>query len=109
MPGLNKNDPNDYRVAIGKLKDGWAYDISSTPKTDRFCATVSHPYADGISGGATWPIEDPTQIADSAHPTYPTIEGADIAARRYVDLLSELRGYPDPEKMSARRFRPTIW
>jgi hypothetical protein len=106
---LNKYNPNDARVASGKLKDGWTYDISSDPRSDRFCATVLHPYGDAASGGVPWPIEDPTSEADPAHPTYLTIEEAIVAARKYVDMLSELRGYPDPDKMSARGLRPTLW
>lgn len=109
MPGLNTNDPNDTRVAMGKLKDGWTYQISSIPRSDRFCATVLHPYGDAPSGGVPWPIEDNGLDADPAYPTYPTIEEAISAARRYIDMLSELRGYPDPEKMSARGLRPTLW
>jgi hypothetical protein len=109
VPGLNTNDPNDSRVAMGKIKDGWTYDIRSIPKSDRFCATVLHPYGDAASGGVPWPIEDPTVEADPEHPTYQTVEEAISAARGYVDRLSELRGYPDPEKMSARGLRPTLW
>jgi hypothetical protein len=109
MPGLNKYDPNDTRVATGKLKDGWTYDISSIPRSDRFRATVLHPYGDAASGGVPWPIEDPSFEADPAHPTYITVEEAISAARGYVDRLSELRGYPDPDKMSARGLRPTLW
>ena len=102
MPGLNTNDPNDTRVATGKLKDGWTYDVRSIPKSDRFRATVLHPYGDAASGGTPWPIEDPTLSADPAHPIYPTVEEAVSAASQYVDRLSELPGYPDPDKMSAR-------
>ena len=109
MPGLNMNDPNDSRVATGKLKDGWIYDIRSIPKSDRFYATVLHPYGDAASGGVPWPIEDASCNIDPAHPTYTTIGEAISAARGYVDRLSELRGYPDPEKMSARGLRPTLW
>jgi hypothetical protein len=109
VPGLNTSDPNDSRVAMGRLKDGWAYDIMSIPKSDRFRATVEHPYGDASSGGTPWPIEDPTLNADPEHPTYPTIEDAVSAASRYIDRLSELRGYPDPDQMSARGFRPTLW
>ena len=109
VPGLNKNNPNDYRVAMGRLKDGWTYDVRSIPESDRFCATVLHPYGDATSGGVPWPIEDPTLTADSAHPTYLTVDEAVAAARAYVELLSELRGYPDPDKMSARGFRPMLW
>jgi hypothetical protein len=109
VPGLNKNNPNDLRVATGKLKDGWTYDISSVPKTDRFGATVLHPYSDAISGGVPWPIEDTSLDIDPTHPTYLTIEQALAAARAYVDRLSELRGYPNPDKMSARGLRPTLW
>ena len=107
-PGLNTNNPNDFRVATGKLKDGWTYDIKGIPKTDRFCATVLHPCGDAASRGVPWPIEDPNLYADPAHPTYPTIEEAISAARGYVDTLSELPGYPDPDKMSARGFRPKL-
>src|SRR5690349_17830641 len=107
------SDPNDSRVATGKLKDGWTYDIRSIPRSERFCATVVHPYGDAASGGVPWPIEDSAPgghpDADLAHPTYATIEEAISAARRYVDRLSELRGYPDPEEMSARGLRPTLW
>jgi hypothetical protein len=109
MPGLNTNDPNDYRVAIGKLKDGWSYHIERVPRTDRFRAAVLHPYGDAPSGGVPWPIEDPSLAIDPTYPTYPTIEEAISAAERYIDRLSELRGYPDPEKMSARGLRPTLW
>jgi hypothetical protein len=109
VPDLNTNDPNDTLVAMGKLKDGWTYDVRSIPKTNTYYATVLHPYGDAASGGAPWPIEDPTLSADSGHPTYPTIEEAASAARGYVDILSELPGYPDPDKMSTRGFRPTLW
>lgn len=109
MPGLNKNDSTDSRVATGKVKDGWTYDIRSIPRSDRFCATIVHPYGDAASGGVPWPIEDPGYVASPAHPTYTTIEEAISAARGYVDKLSELRGYPDPENMSARGLRPTLW
>lgn len=109
LPGLNTNDPNDIRVATGKLKDGWTYDIRSIPKTDRFCATVLHPYGDASSGGVPWPIEDPTFAEDPAHPTYPTIDAAVSAARAYIEILGELHGYPDPDKMSARGLRPALW
>jgi hypothetical protein len=109
VPGLNKNNPNDTRVATGKLKDGWTYDVRSIPKSERFYATVLHPYGDAASGGVPWPIEDLTLSAESGHPTYPTIEEATSGARRYVDILSELPGYPDPDKMSTRGFRPTLW
>lgn len=109
VPGLNTVNFDDTRVATGRLQDGWTYDIRSIPKTSRFSATVLHPYGDATSGGVPWPIEDPTHDADPAHPTYPTIEEAIVAARRYGDMLSELRGYPDPEKMSARGLRPTLW
>ncbi|MGA7732223.1 MAG: hypothetical protein WCD37_13245 [Chloroflexia bacterium] len=109
MPGLNESDPNDYRVARGKLKDGWTYNVERIPKTDRFRATVLHPYGDAPSGGTPWPIEDSSFNADPAHPTYPTVEEAISAAEGYVDRLSELRGYPDPDKMSARGFRPALW
>jgi hypothetical protein len=109
MPGLNKNDLDDSRVATGKLKDGWTYDIKSIPRSGRFLATVTHPYGDAATGGVPWPIEDPGFVADSAHPTYATIEEAISAARGYVGRLSDVRGYPDPEKMSARGLRPTLW
>jgi hypothetical protein len=109
VPGLNTNDLNDSRVATGKLEDGWTYDIRSIPITNTFCATVLHPYGDASSGGVPWPIEDPTHYADPTHPTYLTIEEATSAARRYIEILSELRGYPDPDKMSARGFRPALW
>lgn len=111
MPGLNVKSPNDRRIAGGSLKDGWTYDIESVPKTGRFRATVIHPYGDAPSEGAAWPIEDPIVSADAdpAHPTYATVEEATSAAVRYVDLLSDLRGYPDPALMSAKGFRPTIW
>ena len=109
MPGLNANDPNDRRVAGGKLKDGWTYDIESVPRTGRFRATVLHPYGDAPSGGVPWPIEDPDLEVDPTHPTYPSIEEAVAAAARYVDTLSEIRGYPDPDKMSPRGFRPALW
>jgi hypothetical protein len=106
---MNEYDPDAAQVATGKLKDGWTYDIKSIPKSTRFGATVVHPYGDAPSGGVPWPIEDPGYVADPAHPTYATIEEAISAARGYVDKLSELRGYPDPEKMSARGLRPTLW
>lgn len=109
MPGLNTNDSNDFRVAEGKLKDGWTYAIECVPKTDRFRATVLHPYGDAPSGGVPWPIEDPDQAVDPAHPTYPGISEAISAAEAYIDRLSQLRGYPDPDKMSARGLRPTLW
>jgi hypothetical protein len=109
MPGLNANNPTDLRVAGGKLKDGWTYDIERIPRTDRFRATVLHPYGDDPSGGVPWPIEDPGAAPDPAHPTYPTVEHAITAAQEYIDRLSQLRGYPDPDKMSARGLRPTIW
>lgn len=109
MPGLNTINSNDTQVATGKLRDGWTYDIRSILKSDRFYATVLHPYGDAATGGTPWPIEDPTLSEDTGHPTYPTIEEAALAARGYVDLLSELPGYPDPDKMSTRGFRPTLW
>jgi len=109
MPDLNTNDSNDYRVARGKLKDGWTFDIARIPIANRFRATVLHPYGDEPSGGVPWPIEDPSLEVDPAHPTYPTIDEAIAAAKEYVDKLSELRGYPDPDKMSARGFRPALW
>jgi hypothetical protein len=109
MPGLNPNDPNDLRVAGGKLKDGWTYDIESVPRTGRFRATVLHPYGDAPSGGVPWPIEDPDLAVDPTHPTYATIEEAIAAAARYVETLSLIRGYPDPDKMSPRGFRPALW
>ena len=109
MPGLNPNNPNDLRVAGGKLKDGWTYDIESIPKTDRFRATVLHPYGDAPSGGVPWPIEDQSLDGDTTHPTYPTIEEAIAAAERYVETLSAIKGYPDPDKMSPRGFRPALW
>jgi hypothetical protein len=74
-----------------------------------FRVTVLHPYGDAPSGGVPWPIEDPTMGDHSAHPTYATVEEAIAAAHRYVEALSELRGYPDPDKMSPRGFRPTLW
>ena len=109
MPGSDKYDSNDARVATGKLKDGWTYEVRSMPGTGTFCATVLHPYGDAASGGVPWPIEDPAFDADPMHPTYPTVEEAVSAARGYVERLSELHGYPDPDKMSARGFRPTLW
>jgi hypothetical protein len=109
MPGINSRNPNDHRIAGGKLKDGWTYEIERIPKSDRFRATVLHPYGDAPFGGMPWPIEDPTLEADPAHPTFPSIERAATAAKSYVDMLSNLPGYPDPDKMSARGFRPTIW
>lgn len=109
MPGLNTNDPNDHRVAQGKLKDGWTYAVERIPKTDKFRASVLHPYGDAPTGGSSWPIEDPRLDIDPAHPTYLTVEDAITAAQQYVDRLSELKGYPDPDKMSARGFRPALW
>jgi hypothetical protein len=109
MPGIDVNNPNDSRIASGSIRDGWIYDIERVPKTDRFRVTVVHPYGDAPSGGTPWPIEDPLTDGDPAHPTYPTVEEAISAAQRYVDLLSDLPGYPDPALMSARGFRPTIW
>ena len=109
MPGLNINNPNGNKVAAGPLKDGWSYEIQRVPKSDRFRATVVHPYGDQLSGGTPWPTEDPDLDIDPAHPTYPTIEEAISAAHRYIDTLSELAGYPDPDKMSARGLRPTLW
>src|SRR5437016_1994012 len=98
VPGLNTNDTNDYRVATGKLKDGWTYDIERVPKTNRFRATVLHPYGDAPSGGVPWPIEDPGLDVNPTYPTYPTLEEALSAAEGYIDALSELPGYPDPDK-----------
>jgi hypothetical protein len=109
MPGLNTNDPDDRRVAVGRLKDGWTYDIELVPKTDRYRATVVHPYGEAASGGTPWPIEDPSLSVNSTYPTYATVAQAISAAQEYVDLLSDLPGYPDPDKMSARGFRPTLW
>ena len=109
MSGLNTNELNGYRFASGTLKDGWTYDIERMPKTNRFRAIVLHPYGDAPSGGVPWPIEDPSLDVVSAHPTYLTVEEAILAAEKYVDMLSELRGYPDPDKMSPKGFRPTIW
>lgn len=109
MPGLNTNDPNDHRVAIGKLKDGWTYDIERIPRTDAFRATVMHPYGSAASGGVPWPIEDPSRDVDPTYPAYTSIEEAIAAAEGYVEALSELPGYPDPDKMSSRGFRPTLW
>lgn len=109
MPGLNTNDPNDRTVAQGKLKDGWTYDIESIPRTNRFRATVVRPYGDAASGGVPWPIEDPNLAVDPTHPTYSTIEEAIAAAEGYLTLISEISGYPDPDKMSPRGFRPAIW
>lgn len=111
MQGLNTNNPDDYRVAFGSLKDGWTYTIERIQGASGYRATVSHPYGDAPSGGVPWPIEDPDLALDldPARPTYPTIEAAISAAQGYVDKLSELRGYPDPDKMSPRGFRPAIW
>ena len=109
MTGLNLNNPNDYRVAIGNLKDGWTYSIERIPKTSRFRATVLHPYGDAPAGGVPWPIEDPDLGLEAAHPTYPTIEEAISAAEGYVNRLGEIPGYPDPDKMSARGLRPALW
>jgi hypothetical protein len=109
MPGLNTSNPNDFRVAMGKLSDGWTYDIERIPKSERFRATVVHPYGSAASGGVPWPVEDPGADVDPTYPTYTTIEEAVLAATRYVEALSHLPGYPDPDKMSARGFRPTLW
>ncbi len=109
MPESNTTNPKNLRVASGALRDGWTYDVQSIPTTNRFRATVSHPYGDDPSGGTPWPIEDSSFDADPPHPTYATVEAAVSAADRYVDRLSELKGYPDPDKMSTRGFRPTIW
>jgi len=103
------NNPSDLRMASGRLEDGWTYDVERIPKSESFRAIVVHPYGNAPTGGVPWPIEDPTVDGDSAHPTYPTIEEAISAAIRYVDLLSNMQGYPDPDKMSARGLRPTIW
>jgi len=109
MPGLNTRNSNDHRVAIGNLKDGWTYSIERSSESSRFHATIFHPYGDAPSGGVPWPIEDQDLGLDSARPTYSTIQEAITASEKYVDRLSELRGYPDPEKMSPRGFRPTMW
>jgi len=109
MPDLNAHGSNYDGVTGGKLKDGWTYDIERIPKSNGFRATVLHPYGDAASGGTPWPIEDPSAEADPAHPSYPTIDEAISAAARYVDMLSEVRGYPDPDKMSARGLRPALW
>lgn len=107
MPGLNMADTNGR--ASGSLKDGWRYQVERIPVTNRFHVTVVHPYGDEPSGGVPWPIEDPDATPDPAHPTYSTVEGAIAAARAYLERLSDLRGYPDPDKMSARGFRPALW
>jgi|GEM_PF-5140466 len=109
MPGLNVNSLNGNKVATGQLKDGWTYEIACVPKTSRFHATVMHPYGDLLSGSTSWPIEDPDLDIDPAHPTYPTIEEAISAAGKYVDALGQLAGYPNPDNMSARGFRPNLW
>jgi hypothetical protein len=109
MPGTNAVSPDDSRIASGTIRDGWSYDIERIPKTDRFRATVVRPYGDAQSGGTPWPIEDPLTDTDPAHPTYATVEDALSAVERYVDLLADLPGYPDPALMSARGFRPCIW
>lgn len=109
MPDLKLNKPDNYRVAAGKLRDGWTYEVERVGHTERFRATVLHPYGDALDGGVPWPIEDANDDSDSAHPTYPTIEAAIRAAEVYVNRLGEVRGYPDPDKMSARGLRPTLW
>ncbi len=62
-----------------------------------------------LGGGLPWPIEDPSPGVDGAnnvdgmdmgvdttHPMYMSIGEAMSGAQRYVDILSELQGYPDP-------------
>jgi hypothetical protein len=109
MLGSYPNSADVLRVAGGKLQDDWTYSIERIPRTDMFRVWVLHPYGDAQSGGTPWPIEDPDSDADPAYPTYASIEDATAAAKRYVDLLSNLAGYPDPDKMSARGLRPHIW
>ena len=111
MLGANTTGPDEFRKIVGNLKDGWSYEIRRVARSERFSATVVRAYGDAPTGGSPWPIEDPS-IADGtdpAHPTYATVEEALAAAERYVLILSDLPGYPDPAKMSARGFRPTIW
>ena len=112
MLGWNTNHLNNHQVATAMLKDGWTCDVQRMSGTDRFLATVVHPL---LSGGVPWPIEDPSMNAedvdrhlDTAHPTYLTIGEAMSGAQRYVDILSEMIGYPDPHKMSARGDRPML-
>lgn len=93
----------------GELKDGWIYSIEPLPGSSRLRVTVVRPYGDASTGGVPWPIEDPGSQLDSAHPTYATVEEAVRAAEAYVDLLAEVHGYPDTDKMSARGFRPALW
>lgn len=108
MPDVSTNSRSDLRVAEGKLKDGWTYFVERIPKIGKFRAIVVHAYEDA-SGGASWPIEDPSLDIDPMYPTYRTIEDAVAGAEGYVDRLSEVGGYPDPDKMSARGFRPALW
>src|SRR5215210_1739013 len=101
MLGWNTGDQNNYQVATAMLKDGWTCDVQRMPRTDKFSATVVHPYGDELSGGVSWPIEDPLLRADgadgadkhldTAHPTYLSIGEAMSGAKRYVDILSEMR------------------
>ncbi|MDQ6694347.1 MAG: hypothetical protein M3014_07975 [Chloroflexota bacterium] len=109
MADLNTNKPSDPDVATGKLRDGWTYRIERIPIKNSFRVTVLHPYGDALSGGVPWPIEDPSLDVDPSYPTYPTVEEAISAAEGYLDRLSEVWGYPDPEKMSARGLRPALW
>src|SRR5688572_15067069 len=116
MLGWNTNHLNNFQVATAMLKDGWTADVQRMSRSDRFVATVVHPFGNELSGGVPWPIEDPSLNAEdidrhpnTAHPTYLTIGEAMSGAQRYVDILSKMAGYPDPHKMSARGDRPILF
>ena len=93
----------------GELRDGWIYSIERIPGSSRFRATVIHPYGDALTGGVPWPIEDPRSHENPSYPVYETVEEAVRAAEAYVNMLADVHGYPDPDKMSARGFRPALW